>query len=205
VKTREAKTHGRIEKSSKTIKIENSRLRRIVDLMTEVDTNVNKSKLVLLENKTIMNMEQNIKIAKEMFSLEIQQMTEQIEIIKEIKKDRVEQRNREEEKKIREAVIELSKLSEINEEFKKVNGMDRPKIKDVIKSRIETMEALDEGDKDTIRNKVNENLIKDFNNKVDNLTKEELEDTLVLKQMFEDNSDSDDEITKENIQNRIEG
>jgi len=83
--------------------------------------------------------------------------------------------------------------------------MDRPKIKDVIKSRIETMEALDEGDKDTIRNKVNENLIKDFNNKVDNLTKEELEDTLVLKQMFEDNSDSDDEITKENIQNRIEG
>jgi len=38
------------------------------------------------------------------------------------------------------------------------------------------------------------------------MTREELEDTLILKEMFNNDSDSDnDEITKENIENQIEG
>jgi len=52
---------------------------------------------------------------------------------------------------------------------------------------------------------LNEILIQNFNNKIDSLTSEELKDTLVLKDMFEDDSDSEDEITRENIKNQIEG
>jgi len=52
---------------------------------------------------------------------------------------------------------------------------------------------------------LNKILIQNFNNKIDSLTSEELKDTLVLKDMFEDDSDSEDEITRENIKNQIEG
>jgi len=96
---------------------------------------------------------------------------------------------------------------EIDREFRRVNQInEETKLKDVLRIRRENIETLGEGEKETIVENINEKLIKEFNLKIDSMTREELEDTLILKEMFNNDSDSDnDEITKENIENQIEG
>jgi len=180
VKTRVGKTHGRVEK--------NSKMTRITELMAEASSKVNKSRLVLLDQKEIDNSIHKMEVAASMFFEEIKVMKEQLQVIIEKKKELLDEEYNQmrNEKTLENLSIAAEEILEeetpICDEFEK----QEEERKEVVKV-------------------LNEILIQNFNNKIDSLTSEELKDTLVLKDMFEDDSDSEDEITRENIKNQIEG
>jgi len=185
VKTRVGKTHGRVEK--------NSKMTRITELMAEASSKVNKSRLVLLDQKDIDNSIHKMEVAATMFFEEIKVMKEQLQVIIERKKELLDEeynQMRKEEKKT---------LENLRTAAEKIWKEETP-----ICDEFEKQENEREERKEEVK-VLNEILIQNFNNKIDSLTSEELKDTLVLKDMFEDDSDSEDEITRENIKNQIEG
>lgn len=183
VKTRVGKTHGRVEK--------NSKMTRITELMAEASSKVNKSRLVLLDQKDIDNSIHKMEVAASMFFEEIKVMKEQLQVIIEKKKELLD----EEYNQMRNEKT-LENLSIAAEEILEEETPICDEFEEQENEREERKEAA---------KLLNEILIQNFNNKINNLTSEELKDTLVLKDMFEDDSDSEDEITRENIKNQIEG
>jgi len=132
VKTRVGKTHGRVEK--------NSKMTRITELMAEASSKVNKSRLVLLDQKDIDNSIHKMEVAATMFFEEIKVMKEQLQVIIERKKELLDEeynQMRKEEKTLENLKIVAEKILEeetpICDEFEKQEN-EREERKEEVKS-----------------------------------------------------------------------